>query len=47
MSGGTGKIYFLPFLANMIREEGFLSLYNGLPAGLLRQVVYMTYAVLR
>jgi len=26
--------------STMIKEEGFLSLYNGLGAGLLRQVVY-------
>ena len=38
MSGGTGKTRFLPFLSALVREEGFLSLYNGLPAGLLRQV---------
>lgn len=27
---------------NIIRQEGFMSLYNGLSAGVLRQAVYTT-----
>lgn len=33
---------FFPFLSRTIREKGFLSLYDGLSAGILRQIFYST-----
>lgn len=41
-SGVANKLSFLPFAAKIVKEEGFLSLYNGLPAGIVRQVFYAT-----
>jgi solute carrier family 25 oxoglutarate transporter 11 len=42
-SGQAGaSTSFLSFTAGQIRDKGFMSLYNGLPAGLLRQVFYAT-----
>jgi solute carrier family 25 oxoglutarate transporter 11 len=40
-SGGS-SLGVVGMLSSMVRERGFLSLYNGLEAGLLRQVVYTT-----
>ena len=37
-SGKANNLSFLPFAAKIVKEEGVLSLYNGLPAGILRQV---------
>jgi hypothetical protein len=37
-SGAANKLSFVPFAAKIVKEEGVLSLYNGLPAGILRQV---------
>ncbi len=37
-SGNHKSMPFLPFMANVVKEEGIKGLYSGLPAGLLRQV---------
>ena len=39
------KMSFFPFLAKMTKEQGLASLYDGLGAGILRQVVYATARV--
>lgn len=33
---------FISFASNIIKKEGYLSLYNGLEAGLMRQFFYAT-----
>lgn len=37
-----GSAHAMSVAGNIIREEGFMSLYNGLSAGILRQAVYTT-----
>lgn len=39
---GTPQLSFFPFVAKVIREKGVSSLYDGLSAGILRQVFYAT-----
>ena len=41
-SGNSGSISMFPFMRSMVIEKGLLSLYTGLNAGLLRQIVYTT-----
>jgi solute carrier family 25 (mitochondrial oxoglutarate transporter), member 11 len=41
-SASSAKTSFFSFLQTLIREQGVLSLYAGLEAGLLRQVFYST-----
>jgi len=40
-NSGT-KTSFLKFSSDLIKEKGFVSLYDGLSAGLLRQLFYAT-----
>lgn len=43
MSAGAGEqVGFATFASNLIKAEGFMSLYSGLGAGCLRQVFYAT-----
>jgi hypothetical protein len=37
-SGNKANLSFVPFLTKIVKEEGVISLYNGLPAGIIRQV---------
>ena len=39
---GTKPLNFFPFLGKMLKERGVGSLYDGLGAGVLRQLVYAT-----
>lgn len=39
---GTKPLSFFPFLTKMLKEKGVVSLYDGLGAGILRQLVYAT-----
>ena len=41
-SGTANKLSFVPFAAKIVKEEGVLSLYNGLQAGILRQSESLT-----
>ena len=38
----TGKLGIVPQTVSIVRNQGFLALYNGLSASLLRQVTYST-----
>ena len=42
MSGNAEKMSFFPFLRNVVKKEGAMSLYDGLSAGIMRQVFYAT-----
>jgi solute carrier family 25 oxoglutarate transporter 11 len=41
-SASGQKLSFLPYMTSTIKESGFLSLYTGLSAGILRQTCYAT-----
>jgi solute carrier family 25 oxoglutarate transporter 11 len=43
-SGGAAapQVNFLSFASNIVKREGVLSLYSGLPAGIIRQLFYAT-----
>ena len=41
-SSEVAKLSFVNYLFRMIKEDGFLSLYSGLGAGLTRQIFYST-----
>jgi solute carrier family 25 oxoglutarate transporter 11 len=41
-ASGNAKVSFLPYLASTVKTQGFMSLYSGLGAGMLRQVFYST-----
>jgi hypothetical protein len=41
-AGGAKSDSFFTFLKNMQKERGFLSLYQGLQAGIVRQIFYAT-----
>jgi lantibiotic modifying enzyme len=47
VSADNHKLRFVPFVSTMVREEGILSLYNGLPAGLIRQVALSSRSTLQ
>jgi solute carrier family 25 oxoglutarate transporter 11 len=42
MSGNTEAKSFFPFLNSVIKKEGAMSLYDGLSAGVMRQIFYAT-----
>ena len=43
MAAANGPALSFPsYVANMVKTQGVMSLYSGLNAGLLRQVVYTT-----
>ncbi len=42
MSGAVEKQSFAAFSSNLIKQQGFMSLYAGLSAGITRQVFYAT-----
>jgi len=42
MSGNSQKLSFFPFLSGIIKKEGAMSLYDGLGAGITRQIFYAT-----
>ena len=42
MQEGYVKMNFVNFAKKNIREKGFMSLYNGLGAGITRQIFYAT-----
>jgi solute carrier family 25 oxoglutarate transporter 11 len=41
-ASGNAKVSFVPYLVSTVKTQGFLSLYSGLGAGMLRQVFYST-----
>lgn len=41
-SGNSKPLSFLPYLAATVKKEGFMTLYTGIGAGMLRQVFYST-----
>lgn len=41
-SGNSKPLSFLPYLATTVKKEGFMTLYSGIGAGMLRQVFYST-----
>ena len=42
MSGNTEVKSFFPFLGSVVKKEGLMSLYDGLSAGITRQIFYAT-----
>ena len=42
MSGNTEVKSFFPFLGSVVKKEGAMSLYDGLSAGITRQIFYAT-----
>lgn len=44
-ASGAPSVSFLRFISNMAQNQGILSLYDGLTAGVLRQTVYATARV--
>lgn len=41
-ASGNAKVSFLPYMVSTVKNQGIMTLYNGLGAGLLRQVFYST-----
>jgi solute carrier family 25 oxoglutarate transporter 11 len=41
-ASGNAKVSFLPYLVSTVKTQGFMSLYSGIGAGMLRQVFYST-----
>ena len=42
MSGNGAGLSFVSYLRTMVKEQGVLSLYSGLEAGIVRQIFYST-----
>ena len=42
MSGNGAQLSFVNYLRTMVKEQGVLSLYSGLEAGIVRQIFYAT-----
>ena len=42
MSGSGAQLSFVNYLRTMVKEQGVLSLYSGLEAGIVRQIFYST-----
>jgi len=44
-TGNTEGLGFVPFFKNIVKQEGAMALYNGLSAGITRQIFYATARV--